>query len=213
MVDLLFVRPADDQAAQLIATVGGKLVRLVQTGFAGIGPWSVTDLVGSANVDRNNIDSELKNGVNHLFYFGHGTYDELVAAGSALIDAKNIALLPPSAIVVAVACYSRETLGQMSVASGSVSAYLGWEDELLIPQLHPAPMLDAIAAGLMTLLLGGDIASTKQSLRNEFSLALAAYRAWNPPPNAGNGAKRFAKSSAAFASVCLDFEGLPSATL
>jgi hypothetical protein len=139
MGDLLFIMPAEDQAAQLSATIGGRLVRWVRNGAHNIPQRKIKDLVGSTNTSRSNVDAELKKGYKHLFFFGHGVTTALTESGNACVDTTNISSLPSTAIVVAVACYSRSGLGVSStIASGptsgpTVTAYLGWEDELPIP--------------------------------------------------------------------------------
>lgn len=213
MADLLVIIPADDQAAQLSGLVGGRILRWIQYGAHGVVRRTVKDLVGSANANRANVDNELRNGHGHLFYFGHGDAAALIANGRALVDGRNITSLPPSAIVVAVACNSRSGLGVLSTGRGAVTAYLGWEDELPIPNVFPDPMIDALSDGLLPLLRGGDLNATMTELRTRFLQAFRDYQAWQPPATARQGAALYAKMAAMYASACLDIEGMRTATL
>lgn len=67
---LLFIRPSDDQAAQLSSQIGGRLVRWIRHGGYNAQGYQVTDLAGSANTTKKGIDAELKKSPDHLLYFG-----------------------------------------------------------------------------------------------------------------------------------------------
>lgn len=213
MADLLFVRPADDQAAILCSLIGDRLVRWLQSGAHSITKRTFLDLPGSTNTSRAQVDAELAKGHGHLLYFGHGRPNALVGNGVALVDNTNVGWLPRSSVVVAVACYSRSGLGTGAVGRGEVTAYLGWEDELPIPQLYPLPMVDALSFGLLPLLQGQDVTAAITDIKARLATALASYQSWQPPASAGAGAALWAKMAPVFAAACLDVEGTRTATL
>ena len=82
MIDILFVRPADDSAAIQVA-VWGQAVRQMAGSFK-------TDDLSGPQATRKSVDGKLAAGARHLFWFGHGTTTELIANGQALVDKKNI---------------------------------------------------------------------------------------------------------------------------
>jgi hypothetical protein len=210
LADLLFIRPADDAAAVVSSLIGDRLRRWVENGVNGIPRLSVKDLAGSVNATRVHVDSEFKFGHRHLFFFGHGIKPALVAGGVALVDDANIIWLPTDAVVVAVACYSLEGLGRSATASGTVAGYLGWSDQLPIPQLNPGPMITALCDGLVPLLQGADLEATKNELQARFVDAHEEYQRWSPPEGL---ALLFAKMAASYASFCVGIEGRVNSTL
>jgi len=167
MIDLLFIRPADDSAAGHVAT-WGQAVRLLAGGF------TTTDLYGP-QASRANVDVELPNATS-LFYFGHGSPTELVANNAALVDQQNLPTLG-GGIVVAIACHAALTLGQVAGTTPNVVAFLGFDDELGFPLLAPLPMGMAVINGLRGLLtLLADISSAADDLRQEFAQARVDYK-------------------------------------
>ncbi|MBC9729675.1 hypothetical protein [Streptomyces sp. TRM68367] len=116
-----------------------------------------------------------------LFYFGHGAANALTSNGESLIDELDLKRL--SGPVVAVACYAAQGLGQLATAnSSSVTAFLGFDDEVGIPLKVPYPMGWAIVSGLRCLLTKShDIGCAGHELRGAFDTARIDYK--------GNGAK------------------------
>jgi hypothetical protein len=64
-----------------------------------------------------------------VLYYGHG--DETSLGDPVLVDDTTITCAQ-GATVIAIACLSGETLGPDSVATGSVSAYLGFTEPLFV---------------------------------------------------------------------------------
>lgn len=212
MAAILSIRPGDDAAALLVAEVGGRISRHVQNQIEGWSDHSIHNLSGSTAVTRAAVDAELLRGYDHLFFFGHGAPDALRSGGSTLVDITNIGLLPPTSVVIAMACFSLSGLGVAS-AGEKVRAYLGWSDELLISNYNPTPMLDALFDGISVLFKGEDLATCEAALQHALDEALEVYRNWEPTSKAGQAAKLLAKMTVPFAAVCVGVEGDDSATL
>ena len=193
MTDILFVRPADDSAAITAGTWGSALLQKVPVAC------SSTDLSGSSNTDRQSIDRELKSGIRNLFWFGHGTDTELVSNGAAIIDAANLRRLQ-SGIVVAIACHAGRSLGPATLNVKSVKAFLGFDDEVLIPLVFPLPMGNAVVQGLSCLFEDNhEIQCAADKLRLRFEDAVQDYKtngqAYGMTPDETRTAWLFAKSN------------------
>jgi hypothetical protein len=188
---LLFVRPADDSTAVVVAAYG-QAVRQMASGFVS------TDLCGP-QASRHNVDGELA-ASSSLFYFGHGTDAALVANGVALVDQDNLRGLN-GGLVVAIACYASLTLGGVAgVSHPNVAAFLGFDDEVGIPLQAPVPMGEAVVEGLRCLVTNGHtIACAADQMRARFDQARAVYKMNGPlfgmSPSDTRTAWLFAKSN------------------
>ena len=187
---LLFVRPADDTAA-ICAADWGRAVRQLATGYAS------HDLCGS-QATRSSVVAALGSS-SALFYFGHGAANALTSNGEPLIDELDLKKL--SGPVVAVACYAAQGLGQLATASNSsVTAFLGFDDEVGIPLKVPYPMGWAIVSGLRCLLTQShDIGCAGQELRGALDNARIDYKEngakYGMSPSDARTAWLFAKSN------------------
>lgn len=171
VTNILFVRPADDSAAITVATWGYALFQMVPSAC------SAKDMSGSANVSRTIVDQELNTGVQHLFWFGHGSDTALISANAAMVDSANLQNLQ-SGMVVAIACYAGGSLGTAAGGMAGVKAFLGFDDELGFPSAFPARMGQAVVEGLRCLFLDNhDIACAANELRDAFDRARIDYKA------------------------------------
>jgi hypothetical protein len=191
MKDILFVRPADDSAATQIAA-WGQAVRQYAARFK-------ADDLCSSQATRVNVDSRLSVGFRHLFWFGHGTEQALIAHGAGLVDSANIGKVR-GGMVVAIACYSAIKLGRMAKAGSYPRAYLGFDDEFGFPANAPLRMMFAVTRGLSGLFLrADDIQSAAMALRKQFDSARVDYKkngtAWGLSPADARTAWLFAKSN------------------
>jgi hypothetical protein len=168
VIDILFVRPADDSAAIQVA-VWGQAVRQMA------GNLNTEDLSGP-QATRKAVDKKLATGARHLFWFGHGTPTELIASGQALVDAKNINGLR-GGMLVAIACYAGDVLGQQAGVTPGCKAFLGFDDELGFPSAAPLPMMLAVKRGLDCLFTQSHhIGCAADQLRNTFDGARIQYK-------------------------------------
>jgi hypothetical protein len=165
---LLFIRPADDSAS-ICAAGWGQAVRLLATSFSSV------DLSG-AQVKRSEVETQLPLS-SALFYFGHGEQGELVANGKPLLDSKNLHLLQDGPII-AIACYAAVDLGRVAgTTHPNITAFLGFDDELVIPLQYPLPMGMAVVNGLRCLLTDDhQIACAANQLREAFDEARRDYK-------------------------------------
>lgn len=156
---VLVVRPADDSAAQEVATWGQAILNLIARGQG-------TDLAGTA-VNRTSVQTNLS-AHDHLFWFGHGLEDELISNGNSIVDDNNIGLLGQG-MAVAIACYSAVTLGADAIAAGSCDSYLGFDDEFVWQPKAPLPTELAVTNGLRGMFTSHhDIGDAKDKLHDEF---------------------------------------------
>jgi hypothetical protein len=166
LVDLLFLRPADDSAAAQVATWGQVLIQR-------LGSRTHTDLAGRL-ASREAVDAELSYGVRSLFHFGHGTEDALVGNGDPLVDTTNASRVPEA--IVAIACESAVELGPRAVEQG-VRSYLGFDETLGFPAKAALPMGFAVSNGLSCLFTSGHaIGCAAEQMRQEFEKARQEYR-------------------------------------
>jgi hypothetical protein len=191
MTDVLFIRPADDSASVQVAA-WGQVVRQRITRAA------VCDLT-AGEVSRSSVDSELARHPRHLFWFGHGRPDELIASNTAMIDSGNVGELV-GGVVVAIACYSAVTLGWEAVARGGPASYLGFDDQFGFPANAPLPMAHAITEGLRCFYEGGhEIGCAADRLVRELDRARIEYQengaAWGLSAGDSMTAWLFAKSN------------------
>jgi len=167
MMDILFVRPADDSAAIQVAAWGQAVRQMA-------GKFQIDDLAGAQST-RPAVDKRLAS-FRHLFWFGHGTETKLVANGQALIDAGNIGNLG-GGMVVAIACDAAVTLGQSAGQTSGFKAFLGFDDELGFPTRAPLPMMLAVTNGLRCLFnQAHNIACAADQLRKGFEAARIEYK-------------------------------------
>lgn len=190
MTDILFVRPADDSAAVLIASLGQAVRQLA-------GNFQTDDLVGP-QATRSTVDQRLP-AFRHLFWFGHGTETELIANGQALVEAGNIRNLG-GGMVVAIACYAAVTLGRSAGTIPGFNAFLGFDDELGFPTRAPLPMMEAVIEGLRCLFLSAhDLSCAGSQLRDRFDGARIEYKrngaSWGLSAGEARTAWLFAKSN------------------
>jgi hypothetical protein len=168
MIDILFIRPADDSAAIQVA-VWGQAVRQMA------GSLSTDDLSGP-QASRKSVDTKLSAGARHLFWFGHGTTTELISNGQALVDAKNINRLS-GGMLVAIACYAGDALGQQAGVPSHCEAFLGFDDELGFPAAAPLPMMLAVTRGLSCLFhKSHHIGCAADQLRKQFDASRLDYK-------------------------------------
>jgi hypothetical protein len=169
VIDLLFVRPADDSAAIRAAAFGQVFLTMASR-------FSVLDL-NDGQVTRNRIDNALASGVRNLFYFGHGIPTALIAHGQAVVDSTNLRHLSDG-VVVAIACYAGQTLAQIAGTSHhNVKAFLGFDDEFGFSFKVPVLTGIALRDGLKCLLLDGhQIGCAAAKLRTAFDVLRNEYR-------------------------------------
>lgn len=161
--DFLVVRPADTQAAQVLALVGQEVM------FNAIGHKRM-ELCGGA-ATRSAVDEALAS-CTHLFYFGEGSDDRL--GNPALVDLNNIAR--ESRIVIAIACLSAGGLGQASL--GQIEAYLGFSAPLFFLAKFAEPMVEALYRGVSGLLRGMSVGESADSLRHALLVGAGVYEHW-----------------------------------
>jgi hypothetical protein len=169
---------------------------------------------------RSSVDQDLTSH-QHVFYFGHGETDHLIVPAGfirkrvVLLDEDNLRGTPDR-IVVAVACWSGDSLGSAVVTADSgkpqaVSAYVGWLDDVGWPAEWPGPVGEAIVAALDAFCSEGDVSQLVIDLKGRFDVAHDEYRA--------NGARLdsdrvfFGKACALYWRDRLVCFGTPSATL
>lgn len=170
MNELLFVRPCNDAAAVRIGSYGQDLRdRAIDT---------FDDLVATA-ATRAAIDAALSAArpPRSLLFFGHGQDDCLTGAGgAALIDSSNVGGISEG-LVVAMACWSANTLGPQAVGHPSVRAFVGFDDPVGLIAKASAPMQDAFVEGLDCLLTSRhEIRCAADQLRQRFAAAKVEYR-------------------------------------
>jgi hypothetical protein len=173
MSEVAFVRPADDAAAADLSSWGDDLRQLA----AQAGGVRITDRAGSSNTDRTTIDHLLESNPDHLFWFGHGRDDALIARGDAIVDTANVGALSGGALV-AIACKAALSLGPLCTQNHGVRGFLGFDDYVGWPVQAPQPTRDAIVQGLACLLTEDhDLDCAATQLRNGFGRARLEYEA------------------------------------
>jgi hypothetical protein len=192
----LVITPGDDQTTKTAArwgadaahVLGASLLRSKARG-------AIDDAVAMAT---------------HVFYFGHGERDALVAKVGwlrrwrRLVDHAN---LPGSGrIVVAVACLSAKELGPDLARNGGVEAYIGWAGKMSWPPDAPDPICLAITSGIRELADGGTVGDGASTMSNGFSSAHDQYEA-------GLSSEPFAPMQASYWIERLRVEGNSYATL
>ncbi len=164
---ILFVRPADDSAAIYAATCGHQFRQLAAS-------YATTDLSG-AQVTRAKLDQEIGNH-KHLFWFGHGEEAALIASGSAMVDGQNLPGLA-GGVVIAIACHSAVTLGQIANSGSGVAAFLGFDDKFVFPTNGEVAMSLCLRHGLSCVLTHGhDIGCATSALKQAFKDLRNEYR-------------------------------------
>jgi hypothetical protein len=166
-VTIMFVRPADDNAAIYASACGHQLRQLATS-------CGTTDLSG-AQVTRARLDQDMGNH-KHLFWFGHGKEDALIAFGSAMVDDQNLPSLK-GGLVIAVACYSAVTLGQIAKSGSGVAAFLGFDDKFVFPTNGEVTMSLYLRRGLSCILIHGHgIGCAASELKQAFKDLRDEYR-------------------------------------
>jgi hypothetical protein len=137
--DFLFVRPGDDSTAVQVAAWGQAVLHKIAN-------CSVSDLAGS-QASRQAVEVELATAPRHLFWFGHGRADALIAQEQALVDLSNAGAMG-GGLIVAIACDAAISFGPQAVQVPGVAAFLGFDDRFGFPALAPLPMAQAVIEGL-----------------------------------------------------------------
>ena len=135
-----------------------------------------TDDLSGPQATRKSVDGKLAAGARHLFWFGHGPTTELIANGQALVDGKNINRLS-GGMLVAIACYAGDVLGQPAGVPSRCEAFLGFDDELGFPASAPLPMMLAVTRGLSCLFhMSHQIGCAADQLRSQFDAVRLDYK-------------------------------------
>lgn len=126
MSEVSFISTSRDAAAADLSSWAGAL----QSTMATQGHDLSVCAANGAPDDRANCELLLKGPARLVFFFGHGTTDELRgAADEPLVDRQNLRLARGK-VLVSVACESGLELGPTAVISG-LRAHLGWDVMLL----------------------------------------------------------------------------------
>jgi hypothetical protein len=176
---IFVIVPMDDAQAR----VAGQYGRQVAARFPRSTDIQIVDALSRAAIDR-----LLAHG-GHVLYFGHGERDALVSrrlrwlpwGTQRLCDDKN--LPAEGRVVIAIACWSADTLGRNLTEGNGVEAYLGWPDRFAWPSGSPEPTWEAVTNAIEILAQGGTVESCGNELRAGLHKAHDHYRehlAWQP---------------------------------
>jgi hypothetical protein len=178
-MSILMITPNDDA----LSRVAGKYGRAIVEQFSADAKPLIVDVLSRSAIDR-----QLANG-SHVLYFGHGERDALVSrryrwwpwSSQQLCDEHN--LPSPGRIVIAIACWSADTLGPKLVEENMIEAYVGWPDRFSWPESCPEPVWDAVTSACAVLAQGGTLDNFVSELQRGLYTAhnyLREELSWNP---------------------------------
>lgn len=126
MADILLCRPLYDDGTKIAHSWAEEVRAFVEDSAS-----HVCDDLSGATATRSNTEAKLREAVDCMVFYGHGTDDSLLpqdglSGGSAVLDDSNAHLLSEK-IVYAVACYSSKVLGPRAIKQG-VAAYIGYRE-------------------------------------------------------------------------------------
>ena len=169
MSDICFVRPSNDAAATTLANMANQLVSNIPSGHA------LHDLTGTS-ATRTAVETELS-ACRLIVFWGHGMKSRLQGASTDLVDLSNVSQAQGH-LIIAIACWSADTLGSTATTSSGVDAYLGFNEQFGCLAGDPDGEFGAaVVKGIEEIIVkGNDMSATLATMQRRFDDVFAYYK-------------------------------------
>jgi len=171
MGDFIVIRPRDDGAARQASDWCDSLIKK----FTKAGHYKHNDVDDHSPADKATISAALSGTGDLICYFGHGNETAWLTGGSATVDASNVGVASPKA-VVSIACKTACLLGPDSVTSGII-CWLGFTINVPVVSPHRThdPFGDAIVNGLAGLGKGKSMQQVRDDIASNLDQLSVAF--------------------------------------
>ena len=127
-----------------------------------------------AAISQQQVTSELRQ-ARAVFYFGHGERDAWISHDGSVRFADTTTIgAAKDALVVAMACFSGDALGEAAISKG-VRTYIGFTRKLYTVRSSP-DLASAGASAVSVLLQGGTASQFTDAVRREFMRVHELYK-------------------------------------